>query len=123
MTMADEQAFPTGDPERIRAYHAHVYYDAASRETAARLREHILENFADIRIGRWRDFPVGPHPRWSYQVAFDAALFAEIVPWLMVRRGGLAILVHPDTGAAYDDHAHYPLWLGEKLDLDLEVLN
>jgi DOPA 4,5-dioxygenase len=40
----------------------------------------------------------------------------------MLNRAGLTILVHPNTGDAYLDHAENALWLGEKLALNLEIL-
>jgi DOPA 4,5-dioxygenase len=110
------------DPAKINFYHAHVYYDAASRAEAARLRDAIERGF-EVEMGRWREEPVGPHPQPMYQVKFKVGEFARIVPWLMLNRLGLTILVHPDTGDAYRDHAVNPLWLGEKLQLRLEVLS
>ena len=109
------------DSSVIRFYHAHVYYDAASRPAAERLRSEIEGRF-EVVMGRWREEPVGPHPQAMYQVKFDPPEFARIVPWLMVNRAGLAVLVHPDTGDAYTDHAENPLWLGEKLKLNVEFL-
>ncbi len=110
------------DPQIITGYHAHIYYPTDdARDRAAVIREAILKRW-EVRMGRWRDMPVGPHPIPMYQVAFDAALFAEIVPWLMLNRNGLTILVHPETGDAVEDHETNPLWLGEKLDLDIESL-
>lgn len=105
----------------VTGYHAHIYYDVASRERAARVRELIESNF-NVVMGRWRDTPVGPHPQAMYQVAFGVDEFARIVPWLMLNRDGLTVLVHPDTGDAYTDHATNPLWLGEKLLLNVEML-
>lgn len=109
------------DPAKIRFYHAHIYYDEASRPTAARIREEIERRF-NVVMGRWREEPVGPHPQPMYQVKFDPPEFARIVPWLMLNRGGLTVLVHPDTGDALADHAVNPLWLGQKLELNLEIL-
>jgi len=109
------------DPAIIKCYHAHIYYDDASRETAARLRETIERSFK-VEMGRWREEPVGPHPQSMYQVKFDPAEFARIVPWLMLNRAGLNILVHPETTDAYIAHAVNALWLGEKLTLRLDVL-
>jgi DOPA 4,5-dioxygenase len=109
------------DPAKIKGYHAHVYYDGTSRERAARVREMIEANF-NVVMGRWRDTPVGPHPQAMYQVAFAAEEFARLVPWLMLNRDGLVVLVHPETGDAYTDHATNPLWLGEKLQLNVEML-
>jgi len=111
----------TLDPALITGYHAHIYYDAASRETAARLRQAIGEQF-DTQLGRWHDDAVGPHPISMYQVAFAASEFPKVVPWLMLNRQGLRILVHPETGNGYRDHAIYPLWLGEPVPLRFEVL-
>jgi DOPA 4,5-dioxygenase len=105
----------------ITGYHAHIYYDEESRTAAAKLREDLDAAF-EVRLGRWRDAPVGPHPRSMYQVAFAPDQFAELVPWLMLNRAGLVILVHPLTGDDRADHDAHALWLGEKLGLDLEAL-
>jgi aromatic ring-cleaving dioxygenase len=109
------------DPAIINCYHAHIYYDDSSRDTAARIREEIERKFK-VEMGRWRGAPVGPHPQSMYQVKFDPAEFARIVPWLMLNRDGLNILVHPETTDAYTDHAVKALWLGDKLKLRLDVL-
>lgn len=45
-----------------------------------------------------------------------------IVPWLMVNRKGLTILVHPETGDDVPDHRDFPLWLGAVLPLNIEYL-
>ena len=108
-------------PEAIRDYHAHIYYDDTTRRAAAEVRAALSERF-DVTMGRWRDGPVGPHPKAMYQVAFAPEIFADFVPWLMLNRRCLTILVHPNTGHPVPDHADYPLWLGEKLDLDIEFL-
>jgi len=55
-------------------------------------------------------------------VKFNPEEFARVVPWLMLNRAGLNILVHPETRDAYTDHALNALWLGEKLKLRLGVL-
>jgi DOPA 4,5-dioxygenase len=104
----------------IESYHAHVYFDAATREPAQALRQAILERF-EVEMGRWHEKPVGPHPRWSYQVAFAAAAFADIVPWLLLNRRGLTVFLHPNTGNALADHRDNPTWMGEMLPLDLSI--
>jgi aromatic ring-cleaving dioxygenase len=109
------------DTAKIHGYHAHVYYEETSRETAAHLRQAIEGSFKVV-MGRWRDEPVGPHPQSMYQVKFDPDEFARIVPWLMLNRTGLTILVHPETDNAYLDHAENALWLGQKLSLRLDTL-
>ena len=77
------------------------------------MREAIGERFP-VELGRWHDEPVGPHPISMYQVAFAVDEFPALVPWLMLNRGGLDVLVHPQTGNAYDDHTIHALWLGEQ---------
>jgi DOPA 4,5-dioxygenase len=102
----------------IESYHAHVYFDGPeARERAAELRERISARFP-VQMGRWRDQPVGPHPMAMYQVAFEAALFPTLVPWLMLNRQGLTIVVHPNTDRPKDDHLKHALWLGAVLPLD-----
>ena len=109
------------DAASITGYHAHVYYDEASRERAAWLREQVALRFSVI-LGRWREEPVGPHPQPRYQIAFKSSEFEKIVPWLMLNRQDLVIFIHPETGDDVPDHDVYPLWLGEKLDLDIDFL-
>ena len=116
--MADDFA----DAASIEGYHAHIYYDPATRPIAERLRQALGERFA-VQLGRWHDVPVGPHPTSMYQVAFGVEEFPRLVPWLMLNRDGLSILGHPRTGDDYEDHAHFPLWLGAPLRLRLEVLS
>ena len=105
----------------IQGYHAHIYYDPGTRAVAERLREAIGPAF-DVRLGRWHDRPVGPHPKSMYQIAFPVSEFPRLVPWLMLNRAGLDVLVHPETGEDYEDHAYHALWLGRPLSLDLESL-
>jgi DOPA 4,5-dioxygenase len=57
-----------------------------------------------------------------YQVAFLPPQFGTVVPWLMLHREGLDILVHPETGDDVADHTERSLWLGEKLEMKVEVL-
>jgi aromatic ring-cleaving dioxygenase len=98
----------------ITGFHAHIYFDTVSREAATRVREGLGAKF-DVRLGRWHEQPIGPHPKSMYQVAFLPHQFGEVVPWLMVNREGLDILVHPETGDDVKDHTDNSLWLGEKL--------
>ena len=104
-------------------YHVHIYYDpAATRDRAATLRERIAAAFPKAKVGRWHDELVGPHPRSMYQVAFSRELFDTFVPWLMLNRDGLTILLHPETGDAYTDHAVHAVWFGAILPLRLDAL-
>jgi DOPA 4,5-dioxygenase len=105
----------------ITGYHAHVYYDAASREQARALSEAAGRNFKVV-VGRMHDKPVGPHPRGSCQLAFAADQFASIIPWLILNRNGLTIFTHAETGDAIKDHTDHVLWLGNSEPIDLTAL-
>jgi aromatic ring-cleaving dioxygenase len=125
--MPETLAPPTAEPPRdigmIRDYHAHIYYDPAStRGRAERLRERVAKAFPEAKIGRWHDELVGPHLQSMYQIAFPSALLASFLPWLMLNRDDLTILLHPGTGNPYADHTDHAAWLGAKLPLRLEAL-
>jgi aromatic ring-cleaving dioxygenase len=107
--------------DQIKGYHAHVYYDAASKVAAGTLRDAVAETF-EVELGRWHDAPIGPHPCGSYQIAFAPELFGALVPWLALNRGDLTVFVHPDTGHALADHSAHVIWLGESRALNLDAL-
>lgn len=106
----------------ITGYHAHVYFDAATRERAWALRERVTSVFPEAQIGRFHERNVGPHPRWSFQIAFAPAAFDRVVPWLMLHREGLTVFLHPETGDQLTDHAERAVWMGELLPLHLDAL-
>ena len=111
------------DPSIITGWHAHVYFDAASREPAWAMRETVQAELAGhVQIGRFHEKPVGPHPMWSFQIAFAAAEFTAVVGWLALNHGALDVFVHPNTGDELRDHRDSALWLGRSYTLDLSVL-
>lgn len=105
----------------IHGYHAHVYFDASTLAQARALCEAAAARFP-LKMGRVHEKPVGPHPDWSCQLAFKAALMPEVLPWLMLNRGGLVVFVHPITGQDLLDHRDRALWMGAVRPLDLSVL-
>jgi aromatic ring-cleaving dioxygenase len=105
----------------LKGYHAHVYYDQTTRPAAERLREAIIDKFA-VKPGAFSDAPIGPHPISQFNVIFETEEFQKIVPWLMLNRDGLDVLVHPLTESSYDDHSKNALWLGTPVPMRLEVL-
>jgi DOPA 4,5-dioxygenase len=112
----------SGDRRTIESYHAHIYYDQAStRARADELRSLIAASFPEAKLGRWHDELVGPHPHSMYQVAFPSEMLAAFVPWMMLNRGGLTVLLHPQTGNPYRDHTAHAVWFGAALPLRLEA--
>jgi DOPA 4,5-dioxygenase len=105
----------------IKGYHAHVYYDPkTSRDAAARVRSGLAR--FNVQLGSWHDEPVGPHLDAMYQAIFAPEEFGNVVPWLMLNREGLSVLVHPSTGDSYGDHLVRSLWLGDRLKLNEKAL-
>ena len=105
----------------IKGYHAHVYYDAATKQKAAKLRDAIIGKFK-VEPGGFSDEPRGPHPISQFNVIFETSEFQDIVPWLMLNRDGLDVLVHPLTESSYDDHSKNAMWLGTPVSLKLDIL-
>ncbi|WP_416758903.1 DOPA 4,5-dioxygenase family protein [Pseudomonas sp. BNK-6] len=104
--------------QRIKGYHAHVYFDASTIDQARALCEQAAQLF-DLKMGRVHERPVGPHPDWSCQLAFAPEVFAQVVPWLALNRRGLVVFLHPDTGDDLLDHTDHAIWMGAMRPLDL----
>jgi DOPA 4,5-dioxygenase len=116
------QAASTSKAPAVSEYHAHIYYDPqTTRSTAEHLRERVAVEFPAAKLGRWHDELVGPHSRSMYQIAFASRLLATFLPWLMLNRDGLTVLLHPETGNDYRDHTAHAAWLGGVLPLRVEV--
>ena len=105
---------------QIHGYHAHVYFDSESIESATTLCVEAGEKFG-LSVGRIHQKPVGPHPCWSCQLAFEPPLFGEVVPWLALNRSGLTIFIHLNTGDDYKDHTDHAIWMGEMKNLKLSM--
>jgi DOPA 4,5-dioxygenase len=104
-----------------RGYHAHIYYNPETKPVAERLRETIAAKFA-VEVGGLSDEPRGPHPISQFVAILEAPEFQNIVPWLMLNREGLDVLVHPLTESSYDDHSKNALWLGTPVPMRLDIL-
>jgi len=101
----------------IQSYHAHIYFEGAQQlSEALRLREEIADRFT-VLIGRVHEVPIGPHAKPMFQVVFTPTDFTTIVPWLMLNRRGLTILIHPNTRQPKADHLTHAMWMGEVLDI------
>jgi len=102
-------------------YHAHVYYNAASKATAKEVVAQACDAF-HIEAGRFHDHPVGPHPTGSCQLTVPVKQLGPVLDWLALNRQGLTVFIHADTGDVMKDHTEHTMWLGTMPDLNLEVL-
>ena len=109
------------DISLINGYHAHVYFDESTLQQATVLCEEAGKQFS-VQVGRIHQKPVGPHPSWSCQLAFDKNQYADLMTWLALNRKGLTILIHPLTGDDLIDHTDYASWMGEQQILNLDFL-
>lgn len=81
----------------------------------------------ELRIYTFWDRPIGPHPVAMFEVnVFTPAQFGAFIPWLVINRGPLSALLHPNTlvETALEDernHTQRATWLGDKIPLDLRV--
>ena len=105
---------------RYANYHAHVYFDEPTRERAARLCTGAAK-LHNVLMGRVHSRRVGPHPRRSCQLSFEAAQFDRLIRRLEANRGGLTVLVHGQTGNALRDHTASSAWPGEPAILNLAM--
>lgn len=104
----------------IDSYHAHIYFDARTIEQARALCETAAATF-DVKMGRVHERPVGPHPDWSCQLAFDHSKFADVMLWLALNRNGLVVFTHPVTGDDLADHTKHAIWMGGIRELKVEM--
>ena len=101
----------------IRGYHAHIYFEPGQVDQAGQLRQAMGRVFT-CPLGRLHEGPIGPHTKGMFQVSIDLMHFARVVPWLMLNRNELSVLIHPETGDDLSDHTRHALWLGEPQLLD-----
>jgi len=105
----------------LKGYHAHVYYNPETRPAAEKLRATLIDKFI-VEPGAFSDAPIGPHPISQFNVTFEIPEFQNIVPWLMLNREGLDVLIHPLTESSYDDHSKNAIWLGTPVPMRLDIL-
>jgi DOPA 4,5-dioxygenase len=126
--MATENLPPSAHPhERLKPYHAHIYYESGHRAAAERLHQKLsnAKGVGDLIsvffVGEMRDKNVGPHPRPQFEVHFLEEALPNLLP--LIKASGLTALVHPLTDDDLADHTSLALWIGEPLLLDLSVLD
>ncbi|KAH7020913.1 DOPA-like domain-containing protein [Microdochium trichocladiopsis] len=126
-------------------FDVHIYHDPSDAEQAAyalQLWERIRREFPELRIYRFWQVPIGPHPLAMFEVNLHTpAHFGAFVPWLAIWRGPLSALVHPNTlphsapggeaeAEAEDEgrrelrnHTERAMWMGERLELSTAIFD
>lgn len=108
----------------ITGFHAHIYYEPETRESAEKLSMSITNALGPkLRYsGKLIDRPVGPHPVPMFEIDFAKERFGEVVMFLVLNHGSHDVLIHPETGDDLRDHTAHALWLGTPRALDLSRL-
>ncbi len=110
-------------PFKTTYTHSHIYFTPDIREIAVRFRKKIVEKFdGRAQISRLIDRPIGPHPVPMFEVDFHSELATELAPFLEKEREGLSILIHPVSDEEVKDHTERAVWMGKKLELNIDFL-
>ena len=62
--------------------------------------------------------PEGPFPTAQYSFFVPRSHYSETVQWVIQRRNGLDLLVHPNSGCEIQDHLHWAVWGGNPWELN-----
>ncbi|KDQ61441.1 hypothetical protein JAAARDRAFT_203955 [Jaapia argillacea MUCL 33604] len=104
----------------------HIYYmqnSASEAKYAKELHERVRREFPELRIYKFWDKPVGPHPVAMFEVnTFNPHQTGAFFSWLTVNRGPCSVLIHPNTDNPYKDHTELMTWMGRPWPLDTEML-
>lgn len=100
---------------------------------ARQLYDRIRREFPELRIYKFWNKAIGPHPFAMFEVnLFTPPQFGAFVAWLVIWRGELSVLVHPNTTVDVDaggllseaelrNHTQRAMWMGEKVPLDVSA--
>ncbi|KAF2147231.1 uncharacterized protein K452DRAFT_293690 [Aplosporella prunicola CBS 121167] len=118
--------FPAPITNGIRGgFDVHVYFlqsDEEQTNFAKQLWERVRREFPELRIYQVWDKPIGPHITGMFEVnLFTPEQFGAFIPWLVINRGPLSALVHPNTGEDERDHTQRATWMGQPLPLRLKL--
>ena len=103
----------------IENFHAHVYYDAAERAQAQKLCEAAGRSSAS-RSGACTTTRSARIRAEAASSPSATTQFSDVLPWLVLNRGGLTVFTHAQTGNALKDHTEHVIWLGPSETLKLD---
>lgn len=101
----------------------HQPNNLGEKEYARALHSAIRREFPELKVYRFWDVPIGPHPQPMFEVdVFSTEQLGAALSYLVENKGPLSVLIHPNTGDAPGDHSVRATWLGPKIELDVESL-
>ena len=108
----------------VRAYHAHIYFNNDETARAESVRTKLQTELpGEVKVHRLVDRAIGPHPRPMFEVDFSPKNLGRMRDWFEKNNNGLSVMIHPLTGDHVKDHRDLSLWVGEKLNLNLDFFN
>ncbi|KAF4593023.1 hypothetical protein EYR38_008730 [Pleurotus pulmonarius] len=118
--------FPKPIDSSNNGFDFHIYYMPtipAEAKYAKELHERIRREFPELRIYRFWDKPVGPHPTAMFEVnTFTPHQTGTLFAWLTVNRGPCSVLIHPNTDDPHKDHTELQSWMGRPWPLHTNIL-
>ncbi|KAM6497157.1 DOPA-like domain containing protein [Amanita muscaria] len=119
------ERFPSPISPNKNGFDFHIYYipsAPAEFEYARKLHERIRREFPELRIYKFWEKSVGPHPTAMFEVnTFTPHQTGAFFSWLAVHRGPCSVLIHPNTGDAIKDHTELATWMGKEWPVNLEA--
>jgi aromatic ring-cleaving dioxygenase len=108
-------------------WHAHIYYEAATRARAMAANQQLREAMAAGRsprvlfVGSLKDGKAGPHPVPQFEIHFTRDALADVRAF--IEASGFTALIHPLTDDDLADHTTLAEWIGTPLEMDLSTLD
>jgi len=118
--------FPKPIDSSNNGFDFHIYYMQSvpsEVQYAKELHERVRREFPELRIYRFWDKPVGPHPVAMFEVnTFNPHQTGALFSFLAVNRGPCSVLIHPNTGESLKDHTELATWMGRPWPLYTGIL-
>ncbi|KAJ3479539.1 hypothetical protein NLI96_g8986 [Meripilus lineatus] len=123
---ASYEEFPKPIDSSNNGFDFHIYHMQSvpsEAQYAKELHERVRREFPELRIYRFWDKPVGPHPVAMFEVnTFNPHQTGAFFSWLVVNRGPCSVLIHPNTDDAHRDHTELVTWMGKPWPLYTDML-
>lgn len=106
----------------IEGFEAYLYFSSDQKEVGLGVKNNINKLGFNLLMAKESEKADDVHPAGYVRLDFDLDEFGIIVPWLMLNRQKLSVLVVPKTKNRRADFKKHSLWLGSPLALDVSNL-